>query len=141
MATIQTKLKPGTYRLMRDIAPLRKDKRKTRDWKCNPVTAGTLFFYSEFTYSPHDDDRSFTEHRLYPVGCYSSESVAPNESSATRELEELLIPVDDTPSLWLRREHSSRSGLAVLDRLCAEGKLTLAEVQAAAKANDEEDES
>ncbi len=134
MSTIQTKLKPGTYRLTVDMPALRDDKRRTRDWRCQPMELGTLFFYTEWTYSPCDDETKVTEHRLYPVRCHSSESVSPNETYTTRLLEESLMRVEETPSLWLRREHSSRTALGVLDTLFTSGKLTLADVQTATAA-------
>lgn len=132
----QTKLTPGTYRLLGDLPPLRQDKRKTRDWRYLPMKAGTLFFYKEWTYAPGDDEsKLFTEQRLYPVGDYEHDSVSPNESYLTRQLEETLATLTDTPSLWLRREHSGRTALGVLDRLASDGKFTLADVQAATVAD------
>lgn len=133
---VQTRLVPGTYRLSEECGPLRNDKRKKNDWRCNKIAAGTLFFYTEWTYAPSEEhpQATVTERRLFPVGCYGSEGVAPNESHLTRELEELLVAVDESPSLWLRREHSTAAGLDVLDNLFACGKLTLADVKWAANA-------
>lgn len=130
----QTKLIPGTYRLLEDLPPLVNDKRKTRDWRCCPMKAGTLFFYQEWAYAPDEEKPSIriTEQRIYPVGCYQSESVAPNESSKTRQLEELLTREEETPSLWLRREHGSSVALGVLDELFSAGKVTMDDVELAA---------
>ena len=129
MATIQTRLKPGTYRLREDVPPLRVDKRRTRDWRYNPIKAGMRFFYKEWTYSPRDDEFKITEHRLYPVGDYEHDSVTPDESTNTRILEELLERVEETPSLWIRREHGGWYALEVLDRLWADGTISMAQVQ------------
>ena len=131
---IQTKLTPGTYRLLDDLPALRKDKRRN-DWRYKPMKAGTRFFYTEWTYSPSDDDRKVIECRLYPVGDYSHDSVSPNESSQTRDLEELLVRVEETPSLWMRREHESGTALGALDQLLIAGKITMEDVQAAADAH------
>jgi hypothetical protein len=73
---IQTKLTPGTYRCTENVSVLRDDKRRTSDWRYQPILAGTLFFYTEWTYEPCDDGRKVTECRLYPVGKYSSEECA-----------------------------------------------------------------
>jgi hypothetical protein len=131
----QTRLRPGPYRLVEDFGPLLKDKRRTRDWRCQVIKAGTIFFYSEWTYHPNEDkpEVSYTETRLYPVGAYSSESVSVNESEQTRDLEEMLVRIDETPSLWVRREHGGSTGLGALDVLCEEGKITLDDVKQAAE--------
>lgn len=132
MEKAQTRLEPGTYRLIMDFPPLREDKRKMRDWRYKPIKIGTLFFYKEWTYAPGDDEtRLHTEQRLYPTGDYEHISVSPNESMATRQLKDLLTRVDDTPSLWIRREHGGSSALGALDVLVADGKVTLQEVQQA----------
>lgn len=131
----QAMLTPGTYRLCEDLAPLRADKRKTTDWRYMPIKAGTLFFYKEWTYAPGDDEtKTITEQHLYPIGSYEHDSVTPNESALTRQLEESLLPIADTPSRWLRREHGGNTALGVLDQLALAGKITLAEVQAATAA-------
>jgi hypothetical protein len=138
MPKAQTKLAPGTYRCLADFPPLRKDNRRSTDWRYNPIKHGTLFFYKEWEYTPNDDKPEvvITEQRIYPVGDYEHLSVAPNESTATRDLEESLIRIEDTPSLWLRREHCTRMGLDVLDGLVLSGRLTLADVQAYASIAD-----
>lgn len=124
------KLTPGTYRLTADLEALLKDKRRTRDWSFNPIKTGTLFFYTEWTYSPADDGRMVTERRLYPVGRYSSESLSPYaDQKAFRKLEALLERIDETPSLWLRREHEIGTGLRVLDALAKAGIVTLETIQ------------
>lgn len=129
---VPTRLTPGTYRLIGDDHPaLRKDNRRKHDWKCQPIERGTVFFYTEHTYNPGDSERQATEQLLYPVGCYQHEGVAPNESSATRLLEECLERVEETPSLWLRRVHSTSTGLGALDILFEQGKLTMQDVQSA----------
>lgn len=135
MSKAQTRLTPGTY-ILKSLYPLdalREDKRRTNDWRYNPIRVGQRFFYKEWTYAPGDDETiTSTEQRIYPVGDYEHLSVKPGESDRTRQLEELLVRVEDTPSLWLRREHSLYCGLQVLDVLVATGKVTLAEIQAIA---------
>jgi hypothetical protein len=127
MASIQTKLVPGTYRLTEDLPPLVNDKRRSRDWKCCPMKRGQLFFYTEWTYAPDEErpERMRTEHRLYPLGSYQHDSVSPDLSSATRVLEECLERVDETPGLWFRREHSGGSPFGAIDELCKQGRFSL----------------
>jgi hypothetical protein len=131
MRKAQTKLVPGTYRLIGEMPALRKDNRRTSDWRYNPIKPGQLFFYKEWEYAPNDDRPyvKIIEQRLYPVGDYEHMSVAPNESAETRNLEESLIQVEDTPSLWVRREHSARFALDVLDALVASGRISLMDVK------------
>lgn len=131
MSKAQTRLEPGTYRLCGDdLPPLRSDKRKHNDWRYNTIHAGQLFFYNEWTYAPNEEkpEATVTEQRIYPVGRYETESVRPNESSETRILEESLVRLEETPSLWIRRAHGLHTGLRVLDVLVATGKLTMGQV-------------
>jgi len=131
MIKAQTRLVPGTYRFIGEMSALRNDKRRSSDWRYNPIKSGQLFFYKEWEYAPNDDrpDVTITEQRIYPVGDYEHMSVAPNETAKTRDLEEALIPVEDTPSLWIRREHSVSFGLTVLDALVASGRISLMDVK------------
>ena len=116
----QTRLVPGTYRLREDLPALRKDGRRSRDWRYQPIKAGTLFFYSE-------------PGALWPAGEHSHDSVPIDESIATRYLEELLVRVDETPSHWVRREHSSSFACDILDGLLTLGKITMPDIQQAAR--------
>lgn len=129
----QTKLIPGTYHLTVDLPALRKDKRRSTDWRCQPMKAGTLFHYTEWTYVPGDDPEvTLTEQRIYPVGGYEHESVRPDETISTRDLEECLSRVDETASLWLRRNsHGGFTVFGVIDELVSSGKISMVDVQEA----------
>lgn len=129
MSEVQTRLTPGKYRLLGDLAPLRKDKRRTSDWRYNPIETGTLFYVTVRNWR-----NGTTEYRIYPTSERHGDlySVAPNESYETRFLEEALVRVDETVSDWLRREHAGINiTFGVLDELERAGKITLADVQGA----------
>jgi|SRR6478609_3532095 len=139
MSKAQTKLVPGTYRLQVDLPALRKDLRKhDSDWRCRVIQAGTLFFYTEWTYAPNEDkpDVTITEQRIFPVGGSSVRGVQPNESYEARLLEESLVRVPDTATFFLQREHGGQTAMRVIDTLIAAGKITLAEVMAIANSVD-----
>lgn len=130
----QTRLVPGVYRLREDLPALRNDKRKTRDWRCRPMARGTLFFYQEVTFYPFDDARTYTEQRIWPIGEYEHFGVSPGESYDTRQLEEMLERQEETPSQWLRREHSGTAvAHGTIDKLFEQGKITIEDVQQACR--------
>lgn len=135
----QTKLVPGTYRLQENLPPLRKDARKSgSDWRYRLMRAGTLFFYTEWTYAPNEEkpDVTITEQRIFPIGSSSIRGVSPNESYKTRQLEELLIPVSDTATFFMLREHGGQTAMRVIDKLIELGKTTLDEVREIANSVD-----
>ena len=131
-------LTPGTYRLTKDLPPLKIDRRKTHDWRYLPMSADSLFAYTEWDMGP--PGTPVMKRDLRPSGGY--DPVDPTNISPydCRELVAALEPIEDTPSLWLAREHSGL-GLArgILDCLVAAGKITLEDVKSAAAAYLESD--
>lgn len=112
-------LEPGTYRLTRDLPALEPDKRKTRDWRAQPMKAGTLFYVAR-TEKPSDDvpdwARDIWDARSYAFKCVRQRN---GQTSAISALVSALERVYEWPSTWLDREHRCSPNLAshVLDIL------------------------
>jgi hypothetical protein len=62
------------------------------------------------------------------VGRYASDCMRVNDPIVA-ELVQFLVPVEETPSRWLKREHNIAAGAEILDALVKAGRLTLAEIQ------------
>lgn len=126
----QTRLAPGTYRLQVDLPPLRSDKRRSSDWRYLPMLAGQLFFYTECVWTPNDDkpEVQIADQCIYPINKSGVTAVKPNETSATRQLEEALVRVEETATLYLTREHGGQTAMRVLDVLITKGLISLDEI-------------
>lgn len=127
--TVDSSVLPeGTYRLRAGVPAPAPDKRKRHDWRARGAKAGDLFVVTTYFVDPKAPRWLVT----YPSGEYAHYSVRLHEHP---ELVELLEPVQETPSLWLAREHNGlRITHGILDRLVADGTVTLDQVKAAATA-------
>lgn len=130
MTTMTTKntICPGTYRLKRDMPALKPDKRKRYDWRADMVKADTLFCVDQGFYGHNVDI-----FHMWPSGDYEStaEPLCVDGVISKPDWADALEPVQETPSMWFRREHNGYRNLGrdVLDRLVADGVITLSTVQ------------
>jgi hypothetical protein len=111
----------GTFRVTQDLPAVRPDKRKTRDWRAMPIKKGELLAvrYCDV----------YKRWHIFPDGGYEHEAVLLKD---VPDLVRALEPVEDTPSLWLKREHGRiHAAPGILDVLVAEGTLTMAQVKEA----------
>jgi hypothetical protein len=137
---------PGTYRLSVTLPPLAKDGRRHSDWRYLPLLRGTLFIYTE-----HFEDHKVQGKRkpvtivqrwLRPVGKLMAIDPFTSRYFNARDLVAALVPVEETPSMYLRREHNVTPSTAthLIDLLAEQGKLTLDEVKKMAGTVHEESE-
>lgn len=123
-------LTPGTYRTSRDVAAISPDRRMRRDWRATAVKKGTIVHVRPFQL---DDDRTVLE--LW-AGEWPHQSIGVRDAA---ELIAALEPVQDTPGLWMDREHNGYGARMILNQLVKDGVVTLDQVKAAYEhANDEE---
>jgi hypothetical protein len=120
-------LKPGTYKLMRDVPAFSPDKRKRHDWRAKTLKAGKIIIVRN---EPYPDLPDVPVLRIYPSGEYSHYSVAGRDFPA-----DALEPIVETPSHWLRREHAGLTlAAAMLDELVEQGLVTMEQIQEVADA-------
>lgn len=115
----------GTYRLTEDFVSPWADGRKRDWWNKRTIKKGTLFQVQK-SWGLDLQTRKIVEYdgfAFVPVGCASDLSCL---EDSWRGLLDLLVPIEETPSLYLQRTH--RDGGLVLDRLLAAGKITMQDV-------------
>jgi hypothetical protein len=118
-------LKPGTYRLTKDLPALTPDARVKHDWRCAPMKKGRLFYVVEATYVD-SGRRAWLE---ISSGEWAHKCVRPDRHP---ELVEALEAVGERPSTWLRREScGDHVAVNILDHLVGVGTITLEQVQQA----------
>jgi len=114
-------LKPGSYRVSRDVKGPYPDRRSASDWrKLRTIQKGCVVYVRDMDLS---DNKA---HYVMWIGSYMSNAVL-CASPDWRELTEALEPVTEKPSWTLERLHGlGYEGRAadVLDRLVKSGTIT-----------------
>jgi hypothetical protein len=123
-------IKPGTYRLTRDVINPHPDRRMRRDWRALPVVpAGTMFAVS--LWCPGTDNETVELKAHSSVG--HDWSIGPSNDLFDL-IAPFLYPVEESPTDYLLRETYEHHAGRLLDILVTQGKLTLADVVEALEA-------
>lgn len=117
MRPAKTLLEYGTYMLVETVSNPAPDRRVKADWRACPTwEAGRIFI-------------------MTPWGIRSQNSYAHQMIESYEDRFELLAsklkPVIETPSMLLRRLDWSNLAESILDKLAADGRITIDQVQAA----------
>lgn len=116
-------MKPGVYRLTKDLPAIDPDKRVRHDWRHMPRKEGTLFAVRKNI--SIDDALDLAELHGY------SHQMFPLRHSKVQSMLEYLEPVQElTPRQYLAlEEHGDYSAVRALDLLHAAGKITLEDIK------------
>jgi hypothetical protein len=120
----RTDIKPGVYVLVTAQPAIKLDKRMVRDWRAAPIPAGTEFVVGDAHFS------STTVLEIHRLGAYSHHVVLvdrlPDGFVAS------LAPVESlAPSQFLASQHCAGLAEDILDRLEADGVVTMEQVKTA----------
>ena len=115
-------VKPGCYRLTCDLPAISPDRRAKYDWRKAPMTAGMVFAVRETT-----NARTLC---ISPPGDPERIDVHGRENEAAAIIENM-VPVDEDPRMYLRREWPSGANgeaMGMLVKLFERGTITMADV-------------
>lgn len=123
---MSTDLQPGVYRTTRDVPAIAPDKRVKHDWRALPIKAGTLFLAKEWRYRASEPPCL----ELVRYGAYGYMRVISNDPKAAALVASLERIGNPTVTQHLRfRDNETYQG-ALLNRICAEHGVSLADIDA-----------